>query len=78
MFSCLVWVGCYESGAMVVVRCFGSTGELPNAQFGRLEDGGMSGVEYGTAPANEVDQRGFELAPTFKARHPMAPGGCPI
>ena len=66
LLSSQVWVGSYKNGTVVVVQRFGSAGELLSAQFGASENGGMSGLEYGTALATSVDGRGFKLTPNFE------------
>ena len=68
LLSSQVWVGSFDKGAYVVVQRFGPQGEFI---FGELDtgpsgDGGMAGLEYGTALATAVDGRGFKLAPTIE------------
>ncbi len=66
LLSSQVWVGSFDSGAFVAVQRFGAKGEYLEAEFGASEDGGMSGLEYGTALATAVDGRGFKLAPVIE------------
>ena len=68
LFSSQVWVGSSDNGAIMLVQRFGPQGEFI---FGELDtgpsgDGGMAGLEYGTALATAVDGRGFKLAPTIE------------
>lgn len=61
-----VWVGRFENDAVVVVQRFGSNGTQLNAQIGPAEDGGSSGLEYGTVQASAVDARGFAINPVLE------------
>ena len=68
LFSSEVWVGFYESDAVMLVQRFGPGGEFI---FGDLDPGpsgggGQTGLEYGTALATSVDGRGFQLATTIE------------
>jgi hypothetical protein len=65
LLSSQVWLGSYDNGAGILFQRFGADGEQLNAQIGPSEDGGSSGVEYGTALATSVDARGFALAPVL-------------
>lgn len=68
LFTSEVWVGFYESDAVMLVQRFGPEGEFI---FGDLDPGpsgggGQTGLEYGTALATSVDGRGFKLATTIE------------
>jgi len=75
-----VWLGSYDNGAGIVFQRHGADGTYLNAQIGPSEDGGRSGVEYGTALATSFDARGFTIAPqleldtngTWGSSHPSA------
>ena len=62
--SSQVWLGSYDNGAGVIFQRFGAGGEYLNAQIGPAEEGGSSGVEYGTVRLTSVDARGFAPAVT--------------
>lgn len=61
-----VWVGRFENDAVVVVQRFGSNGTQLNAQIGAAEDGGSSGLEFGSVQASAVDARGFAIEPVLE------------
>lgn len=61
-----VWVGRFENDAVVVVQRLGSDGMQLNAQIGAAEDGGSSGLEYGSVQAGAVDARGFAINPVLE------------
>lgn len=61
LLSSQVWVGSYDNGAGILFQRFGANGEYLNGQIGVSENGGSSGVEFGTASAVSVDGRGFAL-----------------
>ena len=66
LLSSQVWLGSYDNGAGIFFQRFGADGEQLNAQIGPSEDGGMSGLEYGTALATTFDARGYALAPVLQ------------
>jgi hypothetical protein len=63
LLSSQVWLGSYDNGAGILFQRFGANGEHLGAQIGPAEDGGSSGLEYGSAMATSFDARGYALAP---------------